>query len=192
MQLLPPADLLLINRYLKDNYGSTGDEANFRLVWSDDQFEKRLVDYVAGIHLTVPEVREVRKYNYIQQKYVLEKLTVIHQSTELLTQLSYEPIWTFETNNHEYIMPNYGACKFVVDSLLEAMRINKYYTRYKEPNSTSEEFKEAERARLDALKEELFGNESDITDALSVGEGVAFGQSSSPHSTTPMHKKDVN
>ena len=83
MELTEPVDS--INKQLVDHFGTdtiTG-LAMWRVVFSEDQFEKRLGTYddftPSGIYLrTVTEVREVPKYRqWIKRKYVLENLVLI-------------------------------------------------------------------------------------------------------------------
>src|SRR5262245_31149745 len=94
-----------INRRLHDLYGETESQGerlpNFRIVWSEDQFEMRKTDYTdSGFRLLHPEVRKLPKYRqWITKKHVLERLTVVpfvneHDLPD--SKLSYEPIWVFE------------------------------------------------------------------------------------------------
>ena len=71
--------LEIINKRLKDNYGETVDRPNFRIVWSEDQFENRLTHFTdEGFELIHPEVRQLPKYKqWIHDKYVLERLTEV-------------------------------------------------------------------------------------------------------------------
>jgi hypothetical protein len=158
-----------INQKLIDHYGldtSTG-RPMFRVVWANDELEKRLMDYTDnGVQLLFPVVREVKKYPYLVDMYVLERLVVVPEinQKELPTQkLSYEPIWTFCDVNRNPLPPRWDASKLVVDVLYAALG-KKSLRKYVEPDE--------DEARIDRLQEELFGNESEVTDALAYKEGV--------------------
>lgn len=92
-----------INTWLKNNYGNYDGKAKFRIVYANDEMEKRLgtfVDFVPGTDIflrEVTEVREVKKYSEpnFKDAYVIEKLVPnYHVST--LGRLSYEPIWSYD------------------------------------------------------------------------------------------------
>jgi hypothetical protein len=159
----------LVNHFGKDS--STG-KPNFRIVWANDQLEKRLVSEVGGIQLLYPEVREVKKYPFWKDLYVLERLTVIPDENkhELPTQkLSYETIWAYRDKDNNPLPPIWDATKLIVDTVLAAMgrgNLRKYTDN--EENTT----KEGREHRIAKLHEELFGNETDTGDALRYKEGV--------------------
>jgi hypothetical protein len=193
---MPDEDLKLINRYLLDYYGQTEGKAHFRLIWVDKDYrELRKVTHTKeGLQLLYPEVQEVIKYPHINLRYVLERLTIIPEfiETDLVEKISYEPVWTFERyddrRNLIPIVPNFGACKFVCEVVLEAIRTGGRGAKYHDPESTPEEAKEAKEARINGLMGDLFGDENAITDALSLRQGVAYGPGSSPNSSTPAIK----
>ncbi len=169
----------LINKSLIDNYGidTFSSLPIFRVVWSDEQFEKRLMECTdAGIQLLTPEVREVRKYwHWIRHRYILERLVLVpeHQQVELAgVKISYEPLWTFE-NSQGALPPTEQACKFIVDTVLshqavaKAMitgneRVDRPLTRYADPDSSQEVAKENQKKRIDNIVEELFGDQSSL------------------------------
>lgn len=164
-----------LNRQLLDEFGLDSDTGRpiFRIVWSDDQYETRLVNHTdSGIELLYPEVRTVKKYPYIRDLYILERLVLIPDvnQRELPTaKLSYEPIWTYCDSDHSYIPPIWGATKFIVDTLYAAMgkkSLRKYVDS--EKNTTPEGREE----RISELQAELFGNETETTDALRYKEGI--------------------
>jgi hypothetical protein len=169
-----------INRQLVDLYGMdtiTG-RAIWRVVWSQDQFEKRLMDTTdSGLQLLYPEVRLVPKYRqWIVEKYVLERLVLVPDinSDELPTiKQSYEPLFVFEDKNSNYLPPKIQACKFVIDSVYAAMGKSSL-AKYKDPESNPEEAREIKEKRINKLVEDIFGNETDVTDALSRQAGVVI------------------
>lgn len=160
-----------------DHYGITIDGSPiFRVVWSEDQYEKRWTNYTdAGIELLEPEVREYPKYKqYIHEKYVLERLVII-DSTKIngspVLNVTYEPLFTFEDTNKNYLPPRYKACKFIIDSLYAALG-KQSLAKYKDELAT--ESVEEREIRLSQLQQELFGNETDTGDALAYKEGVSL------------------
>lgn len=162
-----------INQRLIDHYGldtSTG-QPMFRVVWADDQTEKRRTDRLdSGIQLLYPVVREVKKYPYLKAMHVLERLVVVpevdqHELAD--AKLSYEPIWAYKDGYDQPIPPMWEPTKFVVDTLYAALG-KKSMAKYKEVVESPEEAE----IRLNALTKELFGNETDAGDALAYHEGV--------------------
>lgn len=170
MELTEPVES--INRQLVEHFGSdtiTGLPI-WRVVFSEDQFEKRLGTYddytPGGIYLrTVTEVREVPKYRqWVQRKYVLENLVLVPEVNEKElpdTKLSYEPMFVFETGSGKYLPPKFEACKLVIDSVYAAMGKSNL-AKYKDPlfGVTNEEQAEMRAAEIDKLQEELFGKET--------------------------------
>jgi hypothetical protein len=168
-----------INSQLRDEYGyHSVTKPYFRVVWSEDELEKRLGtfnDIVNGIFIReVTEVRKVPKYKqWIQAKYLLEKLTVvpIFNQKELLEEtFSYEPLWVFENKKGEYLPPRFIVCKFVIEQHLGRLGKSQF-ARYTEKNESKEEYE----MRLKEIEELLFGNETSITDALARDEAVGYG-----------------
>lgn len=163
-----------INRQLRDLYGTdiVTNQSIWRVVFSEDQLEKRLkYNTDAGIQLLTPVVVEVPKYRqYIQNKYVLERLTLIPEMhLELTTEkISYEPIFVFEhAVTHEPLPPNIQAAKFVIDTLY-AVAGKSSLAKYKDPGETREQTEE----RIKNLQSELFGNETEVGDALAYKEAI--------------------
>jgi len=164
-----------INKQLRDEYGIevTSDRPIYRVVWSNNQYEKRLMHYTdAGVELLTPEVREVPKYKqWAKDRYILEKLQYIEspllKTDEMTVQVvSYEPIWSFVDNKLNYLPPRYDVCKIIIDSMNE--RLGKKAPPTKDPMENVEE----KRNHIAKIQEELFGNETDTGDALAHGEGV--------------------
>ena len=165
-----PPEVKRINQQLIDHFGihtSTG-QAMWRVVWSEDQYEYRLMDTTdEGLILIHPEVRLVPKYRqWIPEKWVLERLVVVPDlnSKELAgLKLSFEPMFPFEDKNGNGIPANFEACKFVID-LVYASQGKKSMRRYLEEEGAEE--------RVKKLQEELFGNDTDVSDALTYGSGI--------------------
>jgi len=159
-----------INRRLLDEYGRFEDgRAKFRVVWSDDQFEKRIVTHnYLGVELLFPEIAERPKYRqYIRHRYVLERLTEIQGETDLVEKVAYECVWNFSDKNGNYLPPWFDACRHIIENILMNMAAKNYYVKYKDTMS-----KEQYLADIQKMENELFGNESDVTDALHYGSGI--------------------
>jgi len=171
MELREPIEF--INQKLLEEYGSEYSSPIYRVVWSEDQFEKRFTDYTSeGFRLLEPEVRLLPKYrHYITAKYILEILVPVpkNQETDLITKVSYEPLWVFQDKKQNYLPPFYEGCKLIIESRLAAMN-GSGYPKYKDKNETEEEYE----ARIQRVQNDLFGNETDVTDALTYGYGVGY------------------
>jgi len=160
-----------LNKRLIDYYGLfEGGEPNFRLTWSDSETEKRLGtfnDFTSeGIFLrTVTEVREVPKYRqWIHHKWILERLTVVPelQRRELAdAKVSYEPLWVFEDKNGKPLPPKWEAIQAIIN--------------FSQPHESSIPYQEelgSDEERIIKLQAELFGNESEVADALAYKEAI--------------------
>lgn len=164
-----------INRRLHEHYGETENLPNFRIVWSEDQLEMRKTEHDdKGNPLLFPEVRNLPKYRqWIQEKWVLERLTVVPIFSEgdlPSSKLSYEPIWVFEDRTKRPLPPYWPMAKFVVDGIHKAMEEAGVYTKYKDKNETPEQVE----ARLKKIEEYLYSNESDVGDALATKNAISM------------------
>jgi hypothetical protein len=162
-----------INKRLLDEFGvelSLGNQPKFRVVFSEDQYEKRLTSYTdEGFELLHPEVRLLPKYKqWIREKYILERLIPVIGETDLVSRVSYEPAWVFQDKNGKYLPPFFEGCRFIIESMYESMGKKGMFTKYRDKNVSEEERK----AHLKKVEDELFGNETAVTDALSYGSGV--------------------
>lgn len=170
--------LTTINQQLIDHFGldTASTKPLFRIVWSNDQIEKRKMDTLdSGIQLLTPVVREVKKYSYLHDVYVLERLVVVpdFQREELAdTKLSYEPLWVYVDAGGNPLPPKWEPTKLVIDTLYAAMG-KKSLRKYVDPDVSEG----ASEERLTKLHEELFGNETDVGDALRYKEGVVVPNS---------------
>jgi len=183
-------DLDTINNRLKEKYGETNNQPNFRVVWSESQYEWRrgvYRDYTReGIFLReVEEVRNVPKYRqWISECHVLEILTpvpAINQKDLPDGKLTYEPFYPFKAHSGKAIKPSWTAVSFLIESRFERMR-TAGFTNYRDPESTPEMALEDREKRLKELEEALFGNETDVTDALAQQRGVTV-----PHNFERIH-----
>ncbi len=169
MELREPIES--INHKLLIEYGTEfGGSPRFRVVWSEDQYEKRWTNFTDdGFELIRPEVRELPKYKqWIRARYILERLVPVSGETDLLTKVSYEPAWVFQDKRGNYLPPFFEGCKFVVESIFAQMNAANTHTKYKDKNISKEE----RMAELQKVEDELFGNETDVGDHLAYGTGV--------------------
>lgn len=164
------------NRQLRDRFGFASDNRSiFRIVWSTDQTEIRKIEYTeSGIYLVNPRIERCKKYPWIVDKWILERLVEVPsmQAEEIPeSPLSYEVLWIFQDKNENKLPPNLDAALFIIDTLYAAMgkkSLVKYVDREKENPI------EARHERIKKLKEDLFGNETEIGDALAHKEGVSL------------------
>jgi hypothetical protein len=121
-----------------------------------------------GIALLFPEVREVKKYPYIKDLYVLERLVVVPDMNQMelpVSKLSYEPLWAYCNAERQPVTPMWEATKFLVDTLYAALGKSSLDS---EKNTT----KEGREERIQELQSELFGNETEASDALRYKQGI--------------------
>src|SRR3970282_908222 len=170
MELIEKIDSL--NRQLVDLYGidTITGQPIWRIVWSEDQFEKRLMDTTdSGLILLVPEVRLVPKYRqWVHQKYVLERLVIIPEINipELpATKVSYEPLFVFMDKNDNYLPPILDVAKIVIDTVYAAQGKGSL-AKYTD-NPDEEKVK-----RVNDIYDYLYGDETDVTDSLRYKTGV--------------------
>lgn len=118
----------IINKRLVDIYGRTLDgRPKFRIVWSEDELEKRygtFTEHYGNIFLReVSCLKEVRKYDYIvPAKYVLEELMYYHNPERPFEFSSYEPKWVFMTKDRKPLWPKWEMVEIVIKSILNGIR----------------------------------------------------------------------
>ena len=160
-----------INELLIKEFGREFNNwPRFRIVFSEDQFEKRMTDCTDdGFPLLYPEVRLLPKYKqYVKQKYILERLIPIKGETDLTTNISYEPAWVFQDSEGNYLPPLFDACKFIIEAIYSQIEAAGNFTRYKDKNISPEE----RDIKLKDMEDTLFGNETPVGDALRHKYGV--------------------
>lgn len=158
----------VLNKRLIDHYGKYLDgQPMFRIVFSNDQLEKRWTEYTKeGFQLLQPEVRELPKYSYIHGKYVLERLTEVNPGTDLTVKLSFEPLWVFEDKHGNPLPPKWEVADMVIKNVYNALGIEK--KPLLDPNASPE----ARKEKLDKLYQETWGNETNTGDALAYKEAI--------------------
>jgi hypothetical protein len=166
MELAEPIEL--INDLLKSHYGvdTVSGDSIWRVVWSEDQYEKRFGTYdditPSGVYIrTVTEFRLVPKYKqWIHEKFVLERLVLVQAQNEheLTTKVSYEPIYVFEDANNNYLPPKFIAAKWVVDCIYAVQYGTDHsLSRYVSNENSQEESLELKKQRVDEIYKSMFG-----------------------------------
>lgn len=175
-----------INDMLVKEFGKHEDNRpNFRVVFSDDQFEKRWTDKTdEGFDLIQPEVRLLPKYRqYIKQRYILERLVPVMGESDLVEKTSYEPAWVFQDRFQNYLPPYFEGCKFVIESIFAKIDSAGSHVKYRDKNVSPEE----RAADIQKVQDELFGNETDTGDHLAYGTGiVSAGDGNQKETVTPV------
>jgi len=162
-----------LNQQLADLFGIDTNSSNpiWRIVWADDQREKRLTKFSpGGVEYLYPIPMELQKYSHIKGRYILEKLELVPlQNIEELCGLkvSYECKWVFENEKVGYLPPRLDVAQLVIHTLNFAQHGNKSGLAKYVENAD-----ESKRAEFQRIWDELFGNETDTTDALRYKEAV--------------------
>lgn len=169
-----------INQRLIDYFGvdTTSDRAIWRVVWSDDQYEKQLIYHTReGLELITPIWEERPKYPYIKERFILERLVLvpIPNLSEMTDVVSYEPMWTFSDKNNNPLPPKWEAIKHIIDVVYSAIGKHNTTVKYRDPDSgkTTKDIIQEHRDRIAKIQMDLFGNETDVTDALGLKEGIS-------------------
>lgn len=170
----------IINHRLKDYFGvfENGDP-NWKIFWSEEFIEKTLVTHTNdGFELLTPYVQERKKANYIKDRYVLTRLVPVPEEVQYQlcgAKVSYEPIWTFEDSYGNALPPDWEVIYLLIKTWNEnVFGPHTGFAKYKLPEGMGNT-KEEIAARVDKLQEELFGNETSITDALKNDSAVGYG-----------------
>lgn len=112
-----------INARLLDRYGKDLYRQRYRLVWANDQLEKRKGTYRDFEKSTliflreVIEIREVPKYPDFQGYYVLETSAMPGIYKDIIDHNGYEPIFVFRKNDGTPLEPNWRAIEFFINRL---------------------------------------------------------------------------
>ena len=175
-----------INKRLASKYGyfeGMKDIPNFRVVWSNDQYEHRLVEYTReGLSLIQPEVRYLPKYSqWMSSRWVIEKVVPVPELNRkdlVADKYSYEPLHGFiNVYTDKPIDPTYRACEFLVEQVLAQLKRKSGISeaKYEDPLFAASDKKiarEVKEAHLKELMGDLFGNDTDVTDKLMTQEAV--------------------
>lgn len=110
-----------LNLRLSDLYGRSAEgRPYYRLVFSTSQTEKRrgeFEDYYGKIFLRrFVGVREVPKYSYAKDRWILEVLLPIKNSEIFGSEYfgSYEPLWVFQDKDGNFLQPNWKVIEIII------------------------------------------------------------------------------
>lgn len=173
------------NERLKENYGidTVTRLPMWRISWAPSQFAKQFGTYNdftdSGLFIrSVTEVREVPKYSYLKDLYVLELLMIVPTANEkdlVGAKLTYECMHPYMHKiNETYLPPNWVFTEWVIDCYYAA-RGTKSLRKYVSDDSDAPahlQGLEAKRKRVDEITRYLYGNETSVTDALAYGTAV--------------------
>ena len=118
-----PTFVTRINENLTRFFGEQGGHPNFRVSWTTHEREFKQGTFEifykeTDIYLrTETGIKEVPKYPFKPDRWVLEKFTDARNVDELASNISYEPFWIFEKNG-EYQEPIWKAVKYLVYQFL--------------------------------------------------------------------------
>jgi len=112
-----------LNKWLETQGKNLRGEPLYRIVWSDKMYEKRYGrynDYYGDIFIrTFVGVREVLKYNYISERWILERYISpeLSHNKELVDSQygTYEPLFVFESAKGKYLAPNFKVIQFIMN-----------------------------------------------------------------------------
>lgn len=107
-----------IERYGRNLFG----QPNWKISWSEDLTEIRtgvFNDFVGDIFLrTTRGPRRVRKYNYIFERWILERFIPgeLAHNPEIPESGNgtYEPVYVFEDGNGNYLQPTLKVVEFLI------------------------------------------------------------------------------
>lgn len=169
-----PIEVRELNTQLIDHFGvdTVDGQPIWRVVWVNDQYENKLSSFTEeGLQLIHPRVMKMRKYTYLRDCWILERLVVIPEiNQQELPEFkkSYECMYAFTKTGK--LPPSFRACKFVVDTVYAALG-KKSLRKYVDEESKNPHLREQ---RIKELEDELFGDESSLLGRTVTGEAVAY------------------
>jgi hypothetical protein len=172
MSLQPTEPIETLNRRLTERLGTFLDGSpKYRLVWSDDQYEKRFgefEEFCGTIYLrTFVGVREVPKYPYAKSCWILEKCIPIPEAhkNELFTGslYSWEPFYAFVDPQGNPLAPNWRMIE-VLCAAIEGGPVKRTDGDFvqEENKDRAEDVKKFEEEIGASQRSELFAHESAV------------------------------
>lgn len=174
----PLESLEALNQRLKEHFGLFEDgRPNWRLVWSTPETEYCLSNFTSeGFELLHPEVMLRKKYPHDQDRYILEHLVAVPkvQIRDLTTKTSYEPLWTFQDADGNPLPPLWEIIYLLINQVqINMLAAGKNPIR-KAPYGFGNTAEECD-FRAKKLMDELFGNDTRVSDALAMDTAVGYG-----------------
>lgn len=162
-----------IEDWLKKQEKRLNGQPIYRLVWSDTQTEKRFgtfTDFTPGglFIREITETRETRKYNYIHERWILEKFSE-GRNAEISTDEggTYEPFWVFEDGKGNYIDPSLKVVQFIVEFARSSVKAS--------PGERKALIERAEEEEVKEYMNELEGSgRTPIESLLHTREGISM------------------
>ena len=171
--------LAITNRRLLDKYGTNlSGMARYRVVFTNDQFEKRkstFRDFHNGVVLIreVEEVRTVPKYPYAKDCYILEALNRC-EGEEVLDHNGYEPLFIFRDKNDNPLDPVWRVIEMVVHVSLHPEKLS--------PSDFDDKERKEYEKELEYLEQYLDNQSPEIASALHDGVAITVPDLSSTKS----------
>lgn len=166
-------DITLLNNILSNVGKSEEGHVFYRIVWSDKQLEYRdgeFNEFCGPLFLrTIKGVREVPKYPYLPERWILERwvpgLYAYTPEIPLSKWGSYEPLYVFEDSNGNYLEPTRKVVEFIVHRIENPLAVMTEKQRI-------DALKEADEKEVQAFLDML--STSDLEDALHHGDAISM------------------
>lgn len=129
-----------LNKRLIDRYGKTlSGEAHFRLVWSNDLFEHRkgtFNEFYGRIFLrTVKGIKLCRKYNYINDRWLLEMWRYTENPPqEIVDPDNYDCVYVFEDKDGNPLPIEERVLEIIIFNILHPLDACQLKQLYEDAN----------------------------------------------------------
>jgi len=177
-----------INTELIREFGFVYDKPKFRIIWTGDQFEKRLAEYndFDGNKIrirTVTEVREVPKYPYVNPPWwMLERRMKSSADESIKNWNGYEPLYLFRhfdgSDYGDYLPPR-------LDMALVACKMSLVRKEKRNYEMDKGEFEDKEDRKEKDIFEQVKDMTSDLAHHFHHKEAVIMDGSSSELPVSP-------
>ena len=167
MLLSEPLDV--INKRLIDRYGSNlQGQANYRVIFANTQFEKResiYRDMYKDIIFLreVKEIREVPKYPYATNCYILELLARYH-GDEVVNHNGYEPLFVFRDARGNPLDPIQRVIENILHTLFHPIKVS--------PADVDRSEEEQKEKEVEFMMQYMENNDPYIASMLQDGSAV--------------------
>jgi len=168
-----------INRIIKVHGTNQYGDPLFRVVFSDDQTERRngiYEDYSGDIYVkTVKEIREVKKYPWVKAKWILERWASgeISHHPSLVSDKNgvFICVYVFQDINQNYLPPLLKVTEIVISNLLHPRMKSEALAQDKEILSKEE------KIEVDKIEEEIIIQSDELAskDSKSRRESMSVG-----------------
>lgn len=136
-------ELTALNETLHRDYGESFGVPRFRLAWSENQFELRMGAvnvFYGNIFLREEKgIHNVRKYNYLKDKWILEEV-MNSFNHELEKTVNYEPIWVFQDSKGNYLEPILRAIRLIIYTILNPQKKSPTFVKDLEDEAMKKEY----------------------------------------------------